>query len=176
MIDFVKKYLRRRSLKKARSKVESGFIPLSQVHGAVAFIDVEDTSFDQCKNEMLLFFRRHNIHGELFYFDFRKLGDGERLITSINGTVLKKDLNWFDRPSDEKINVMLDGDPELFISVLDSTDYPIEYMAKASTAKFKIGRRQLPDNVFDLVVSDANSPRSEVEVFRLIASFLEKVS
>lgn len=176
MFEFVKDFLRRHSLKKYSSKVESGIIPLSEVHSAIAVIDVEDTSFDQCKNEMLLFFRKHKIHGEVFFFDFRKLGEGERLITSINGTVLKKDLNWFGRPSEEKINLMLQNEPELFISVLDNTDYPIEFMARVSTAKFKIGRRQLPDNVFDLVVSDANSARSEAEVFRLIASFLEKVS
>ena len=88
MLDSVKDMLRRHSLKKNASTEPTGFVPLSDIRSAVAFIDVEDTSFNECKNSLLLFFREHNIKGDIFFFDFRNLTEGERLITSITTTVL----------------------------------------------------------------------------------------
>ena len=71
---------------------------------------------------------------------------------------------------------MLDGEPDLFISLLTTTDYPLEFMAKCSRAKFKIGRVQLPGDTFDLVVKDPEDRRyNEAEVFRELAKFLAKV-
>ena len=80
--------------------------------------------------------------------------------------MLKKDLNWYDKPSPEKVNLMLAGEPDLFISLIPKDDYPIEFMARCSRARFKAGRVQLPGNVFDLVVKDpADRSLSEAEVF-----------
>ncbi len=56
-MDSVKDLMRRRSLKKYSSTEPTGILPLSKVKSAVAFIDVEDTSFDVCKNAILAFFR-----------------------------------------------------------------------------------------------------------------------
>jgi len=176
MMDSVKDLMRRRSLKKYSSTEPTGILPLSKVKSAVAFIDVEDTSFDVCKNAILAFFRENNIRGEIFFFDFRKLTEGERLITSITTTILKKDLNWYGRPSKEKIGYMLDGEPDLFISLLPRADYTIEFMAKCSKAHFKIGRCQLPGNTFDIVVLDSpDKPHSEAEVFKEMAAFIKKI-
>lgn len=176
MLEPVKDMLRRHSLKKHASTEPTGFVPLEKIHSAVAFIDVEDTSFNECKNMLMIFFREHNIKGDIFFFDFRKLTEGERLITSITTTVLKKDLNWFGMPSREKVNLMLSGEPELFISLLPTTDYPLEFMAKCSRAHFKIGRQQLPDNVFDLVIKDPEDRRlSEAEVCRELIKFMDKI-
>ena len=105
MLEPVKDMLRRQSLKKNASTEPTGFVPLSKIRSAVAFIDVEDTSFNECKNTLLLFFREHNIKGDIFFFDFRKLTEGERLITSITTTILKKDLNWFGKPSRDRVQL-----------------------------------------------------------------------
>ena len=176
MLEPVKDMLRRQSLKKNASTEPTGFVPLSKIRSAVAFIDVEDTSFNECKNLLLLFFREHNIKGEVFFFDFRKLTEGERLITSITTTILKKDLNWFGKPSREKVALMLDGEPDLFISLLPTTDYTLEVMATASRAHFKVGRVQLPQNTFDLVFKDPEDRRlSEAEVCKELIKFLGKI-
>ena len=176
MLEGIKTILRKRCLKTYESDSPTGITPVDKLHSAVAFIDVEDTSFDECKNLILNFYREHGIKGDIFFFDFRKLGEGERLITSITTTVLKKDLNIFGRPSKEKIKLMLDGEPDLFISLIDGSDFPIEFMAKCSKARFKIGRRQLPGNTFDLVVSDTKEkPCSEADVFRAITTYLAKI-
>ena len=176
MLEPLKDMLRRQSLKKNASPEPTGFVPLGKIGSAVAFIDVEDTSFNECKNALMIFFREHNIKGDIFFFDFRKLTEGERLITSIKTTVLKKDLNWFGKPSHEKVALMLSGEPDLFISLLPTTDYPLEFMAAASRAHFKIGRVQLPGNTFDLVIKDPEDRKlSEAEVCKELIKFMAKI-
>jgi len=176
MLDSVKELFRNQSLRKYASTEPTGITPLEKLRSAVTFIDVEDTSFDACKNAILAFYRENNIKGEIFFYDFRKLGEGERLITSITTTVLKKDLNWFGKPKKEKVDLMLQGKPDLFISLIAKDDYPIEFMAKCSKARFKIGRIQLPGNTFDMVVQDShNKTYSEYEVFKEIVSLIKKI-
>ena len=176
MLEGLMDLLRKQDLKKYASTEPTGILPLGQIRSAVAFIDVEDTSYDLCKVEMTNFFRANNIKVDIFFIDFRKLTDGERLITSITTTVLKKDLNIFGRPSREKIDLMLEGNPDLFLSMFPRNEYAVEFMAKCSRARFKIGRFQLPDNTFDLVIKDpAGRAYSEAEAFREIAAFLRKI-
>ena len=71
---------------------------------------------------------------------------------------------------------MLDGEPDLFISLLPSTDFPLEFMATASRAHFKIGRVQLPGNTFDLVIKDPEDRKlSEAEVCKELIKFMAKI-
>ena len=176
MFDALKNWMRRRSLRHAASAEPTALMPLGKVRSATVFIDVEDTSFDVCKNEIMAFFRNKGIKGEIFFFDFRRLNEGERLITSITNTVLKKDINWFGKPSKEKVSLMLDGNPDMFISLLANDGFPIHYMAAASRARFKVGRVPLPGKVFDLVVQDPeNGPLSEAGIFREMVKILERI-
>ena len=176
MFEFAKDFMRKKSLRKMRSDIPTGIMPLGEIHSALALIDVEDTSYDECKLLIQAFFRENNMKGDIFFLDFKKLGDGERLITSITGTILKKDLNWFGRPSREKMDILLGCKTDLFISLLNNTDFPLEIMASASKAKFKIGRRQLPGNIFDMVISDpADKNLSEAESFLAMKSYLNRI-
>ena len=176
---FIIDFLRNRALKKHGSQVRTNITPLKDIHTAVVFIDVEDTSFDECKKDIMAFFRENAIKGEIFFFDFRKIGDTERLITSITNTVLKKDLNFFGKPAREKLDLMLAAKPDLFISLINKDDYPIQYMATCCEAKFKIGRKQLPGDIFDLVITEqedaegASTP--EDEIFKSVKSLLAKI-
>ncbi len=168
--------MRRRSLKKNASKVPTSITPMDKVHSAVAFIDVADTSFDACKMAIQAFYRDYNIKGDIFFLDLRKITKEERLITSIQTTVLLKDLNWYGKPSEEKISLMLGSEPDLFISLVNNTDFPIEFMANCSQAKFKVGRKQLPGGVFDMIILDpAGKELSMVESFKGMRQFLGKV-
>ncbi|MBR1569364.1 MAG: hypothetical protein IJ651_01350 [Bacteroidales bacterium] len=172
----IKEFLRRRSLKKAASQVPTGLLPLSAVRSAVAFIDVEDPGFDHCKNTIMAFFREQGIKVDIFFFDLRKISKGERLITSITTTVLRKDLNWYDKPSREKTGLLLQGEPDLLISLLPSAHYPLEYLVRSSGARFKVGRDQLSGDVFDLVVKDpADKALSQKEAFDEIVKLLKTI-
>ena len=176
LIEKIQTLFRKRSLKKSASTRPTGLCPISRIRSAVTFIDVEDTSFDVCKKAIQALYRDNGIKGEIFFFDFRKIGDKERLITSITNTILKKDLNWYGKPAKEKVDLLLQGEPDLFISLINKDDFPIEFIAKTSTAHFKIGRRQLPGNTFDLVIKDpADKPYSEAEVFGEVVRFIDKI-
>ncbi len=176
MLDSLKNLLRRRSIRRALSADATSLMPLAKVKTAVAFIDVEDTSFNECKNALMAFYREKGIKGEIFFFDFRRLTEGERLITSITNTILKKDLNWIGKPSKEKVSLMLEGEPDMFISLLPNSDFPINYMAAASRARFKVGRVELPGKILDLVVQDpAGQLIPEADAFREMTRILERI-
>lgn len=177
MLEKIKNIFRRNALKKNASTVPTQFTPLSAVKTAVTFIDVEDTTFDACKESILAFYKEQHIKGEIFFFNFRKIGSEERLITSITNTVLERDVNWYGKPSAEKMNLLYNLNPDMFISLIRGTDFPIEYMAKCCKASFKIGRCQLPGNVFDLVVSDSQTKDyTQLEVFEGIKKYIKVIT
>ena len=172
----IKDFFRKKAVRQCQN-VPTGMLPLSRISTAVAFIDVEDTSFDECKLALMSFFRAHGIKGEIFFFDFRKIISGERLITSITNTILRKDLNWYGRPSAEKL-ALLDGlqGTDMLISLLPYGSFPAEFAARYCRASFKIGRVRLPGSVFDLVVADpAGKTMSEAESFQAIKNILDKI-
>lgn len=177
MFELIKNIFRKRALRKNASTVPTRIEPLTTIRTAVTVIDVEDTSFDKCKESILAFYRDNHIKGEIFFFDFRKIGNEERLITSIVNTVLKRDINWFGKLSREKMALLESMEPDLFISLIKGTDFPIEYMSKCCRAKFKIGRTQLAGGVFDLVVSEPKEKDChEAEVFEEIKKYIKIIT
>lgn len=174
MLEKLKELMRNHALKNDRSTVPTGIMPLKDVRSAITFIDVEETNFNDCKDAIMAFYRENGIKGSVFFFDFRDLTSSELLITSITMTVLKKDLNWYDKPSKANIFAMLGQKPDLFISLINSTDFPIHYMAACSEAKCKVGRVQLPGNVFDIVL-EGTEGIPQLEVFGSIKELLSKI-
>ena len=176
MFEFVKDIFRKSSLKKHASTVPTGILPLSQIKSYVAIIDVEDTTYDTCKSAILNYFRSMDIRGSVFFQDFRKIGSEDRLITSIQTTITKKDLDWLGRPNKYKLGVLDEQNPDLFISLIKEPDFAIEYMTKTSKARFKIGRKQMDGNLFDLVINDpAGKDISQLESWGAIKNFLGKI-
>ena len=176
MFEFVKDIFRKSSLKKNASTVETGFLPLNRIRSYVAVIDVEDTSFDACKTAIMNYFRSHNINGCVFFQDFRKIGSEDRLITSIQTTITRKDLDWLGRPNKYKPNVLKEMNPDVFISLINDPGFAVEYMARTSNARFKIGRKQLPGNLFDLVIKDpAGKDLSQLQSFQAMKEYLNRI-
>lgn len=176
MLEFVKEILQKRCLKRNASNVPTQILPLGKARSYVAVIDVEDTSFDACKTSIMNFFRSHNINGSVFFQDFRKIGNEDRLITSIQTTITKKDLDWIDRPNKYKMGVLKEQDPDIFISLIKEPSFAVEYMARTSRARFKIGRLQMSNDLFDLVVKDpASKDLSQFESFQAIKEYLLRI-
>lgn len=176
MFDFIKNIFRKRYIRRWGSTVKTGLMPLSHLHSAVVFMNADDKNSDECKEKVLAYFKSKEIKADLFFFDLSKKSKDERQITSLNTTILRKDLNWCGRPSRDKLSQMMQINAELFISLLDNDDFPIEYMAKCSTSKFKIGRRQLCGRTFDLVIEDSPAGSySQSEAFGEIIRYLESI-
>ena len=176
MFEFAIDFLRKNVLKRNASTTQTSILPLSKAKSYVAVIDVEDTSFDACKTAIMNFFRSKDINGSVFFQDFRKIGNEDRLITSIQTTITKKDLDWIGRPSKYKMNVLKEQNPDIFISLIKEPGFAVEYMARASHARFKIGRQQMDGNLFDLIVKDpAGKNLSQLESFMAIKEYLTKI-
>ncbi len=173
----IKNILRNRILRKRASTVPTSILPLSKVKSVAVFLNVEDSSYDTCKNDILGYFRSKNIKVEIFFLELRKIGSGERLITSITNTILQKDINWLGIPSNEKLSWLDNLDPDMLLMLIPSSDFTVEFIAKYSKAKFKVGRRALPDSIFDLVIADTETTELPADkTFTNVKNILEKIS
>ena len=182
MAGFIRNYLRRRRLQRDASSVPTGFVPLADISTADVVIDVEEPGFDELKEDILAWGRSNNIKVNIFFIDFRKIGKGELLLTSIQTTILKKELNWYGVPPQEKASLLAEEGRDLFISLIDNGDFPIEYLSKCSKARFKIGRKRFDGDAYDMVMTGECTPEMKAslcsdsrKVFAAIAEFLTKI-
>ena len=178
MIDSVKDIFRRKKLKKFASDVPTGFIPLSEILSVNVLVDVEEPGFDVLRQDILSWGRSINAKVNIYFFDFRKLGKDELLLTSIQTTILKKELDWVGTPDLKKIAPLVEEQSDLFISMIDSSDYPVDFLSKCTKARFKIGRRGYDGHAYDMVVigSETAELRSDSQnIFNAIKDFLNKI-
>ena len=178
MIDSVKDIFRRKKLKKFASDVPTGFIPLSEISSVNVLVDVEEPGFDVLRQDILSWGRSINAKVNIYFFDFRKLGKDELLLTSIQTTILKKELDWVGTPDLKKIAPLVEEQSDLFISMIDSSDYPVDFLSKCTKARFKIGRRGYDGHTDDMVVIGCETAelRSDSQnIFNAIKDFLNKI-
>ena len=178
MLDYIKNIFRKRALRKFISTEPTSLLPLSQIKTANVIIDVEESGFDILKEDILAWGRATGIEVSIYFFDFRKLGKNELLLTSINTTIIQKELNWFDMPSPAKVGMLLGEKSDLFISLVSNKNFPIEFVSKCAKARFKIGRYPFDGHVYDMTIagSEVEELRSDSrEIFAAITDFLKKI-
>ena len=178
MFDQILNIFRKGKLKKFASDVPTSLLKLSEIKTANVVIDVEEAGFDQLKEDILLWGRNNGIKVNIYFFDFRKLGANELLLTSIQTTVIKKELNWFGMPPIEKVAPLLYEKSDLLISLICNDRFPIEFVSKCSRARFKIGRYEYDGHPYNLVISGSNGTdlRSDSrQIFSSITDLLKKI-
>ena len=178
MFEFVKNFFRRRKIRKFGSQIETSFLPVSKIATVKAVIDVQETGFDQLKEDLLSWGRRKGIKVNVYFFDFRKLKKGEQLMTSIDKTFLRKELSWIGTPSLGKAAPILMEESDLFISLIDNGDFPIDFISKCAKARFKIGRYAYDGDAFDMIFHGGarEELRGDVcRIFEELTEFLEKI-
>lgn len=172
-------FIRKRKIGRDRSNVPTGFIPVSSISSADIVIDVEDPEFEGLQKDISAWGRSNGISTNIFFLDFRKADKNAVLLSDEKATILKKELNWYGLPPQEKAAMLSGEGKDLFISMISNGDFPIEYISKCSKARFKIGRQRFAGDAFDMVLSGENgSPVSEAgsrQVFTAIADFLTKI-
>ena len=68
------------------------------------------------------------------------------------------------------------SEPDLLISAIREKDFAYQYIVASSPARFKVGRKQLPGNLFDIVLSEPDDKvLSEADAFANMAQLLEKI-
>lgn len=178
MFRIIRDYVRRRRIQKYASDVETGLIPFSEVSSVNIIIDVEEPGFDELKEDILSWGRMVGRKVNLYFFDFRRLGKDELLLTSITNTILKRDLDWTGMPDPSKITPLFDEQSDLLISMVDNGDFPIDFIARCTKARFKIGRREYKGHPFNMILSGSETTdlRSEArQIFAAITDFITKI-
>ena len=100
------------------------------------------------------------------------------LLTSINTTIIKKELNWFGMPAADKVGELFRKKSDLFISMVANGDFPIEFVSKCARARFKIGRIPFEGHAYDMIMTGSaiKELRSDSrEIFAAITEFLKKI-
>jgi hypothetical protein len=178
MLEDIKKYFRKRRLQKESSKTPTGLMTLGKISSANFVIDVEEQGFDLLKEDILAWGRSHGIKVNIYFLDFRKISKQELLLTSIQTTILKKDLNWLGFPGQDKMTGLVNEKTDMFVSLVDSSCPAIDYITKCSDARFKVGRRQYEGHAFDMIISGAQTDdlRSDSRlIFKAMLEYISKI-
>lgn len=178
MFDNILEFFRGRKIKRFASDVPTGFVPMERISTVNVVIDVEEPGFDTLKDDILAWGKQQSLKVNIYFFDFRKLGKDELLLTSIQTTIIKKELDWIGTPDLGKINALLNEPSDLFISMVDNTGFPIRFVSACCKARFKIGRRGFEGHSYDMVMtgSPTEDLRSESrQIFSAIKDFLTKI-
>ena len=77
-----------------------------------------------------------------------------------------------------KIGPLIYEQSDLFISMVDNKDFPIEFLTRCTRARFKIGRHDYEDHPFNMILSGSETAdlRSESrQIFAAITEFIAKI-
>ena len=141
-------------------------------------MDVEEPGFDLLKADIISWARQEGLNINIYFFDFRRLDKEELLITSIQTTIIKKELDWIGTPEISKVMGLMGEKSDLLISLIDNGDFPIDFISKCTKARFKIGRHDYPGHAFDMIISGSQTAdlRSDSRlIFGAITEFLQKI-
>ena len=178
MFDTIKSIFRKRKIGKFVSDVQTGLLPFSEISTVNVVLDVEEPGFDVLRAQILEWGRKAGVKLNIYFFDFRRLDKEELLITSIQTTIIKKELDWIGTPDISKVIGLIGEKSDLFISLIDDGDFPIEFISKCAKARFKIGRCGFPGHVYDMIISGSQTAdlRSDsCKIFDAIIDFLNKI-
>ena len=178
MFETIKRFFQVRKLRKYASDLQTGLLPMSEINTVNVVIDVEEQGFDLLKEDILAWGRSAGVKVNIYFFDFRKLGKDEILMTTIDKTLLRKGLDWLGTPNVAKLTSLFEEKSDLLISMIDNGNYSIEFLSKCARARFKVGRYAFPGHAYDMVVRGASSEdlRSDSrKIFQEITEFLIKI-
>lgn len=178
MFGLIKNFIRKKRIAKYSSDVPTALLPMSQIRSAIVVIDVEEPGFDELKEDILAWGRATGVKVNLYFFDFRRLGKDELLLTSITNTLLRKELDWVGMPDPGKIAPLLEEQSDLFISMVDNSNFPIDFLTRCTKARFKIGRHDYDGHPFNMVLTGGETAdlRSEArQIFAAITEFITKI-
>lgn len=178
MFDSIKNIFRKRKIGKFISNVPTGLIPMKDISSVNVIMDVEEPGFDLLKADIMSWARQAGVKINIYFFDFRRLDKEELLITSIQTTIIKKELDWIGTPEISKVMGLMGEKSDLLISLIDNGDFPIDFISKCTKARFKIGRHDYPGHAFDMIISGSQTAdlRSDSRlIFGAITEFLQKI-
>ncbi len=159
MINPLKYIVRCLVFRRGKSTVPHGILPLGMVSCATVLVDSSAADADATCKSVKQFF-------DYLHIRVRILCPSPSDITFAG--CLKRSYRGTRFPASET---------EMFISLIDLEDnFLSDYESTHSTAVFKVGRRQIPGNVFDMVITPPEGVvSSQCAVFAAIKDYLCKI-
>lgn len=179
MSEPIRDFFRKRKIEKYSKGLPTGLVPMSDISTVNVIMDVEDVEWNALKEDIIAWGKATGIKVEIYFFDFRKLGKDEILLTSIQTTITRKELNWLGMPPYEKAARLIEEKSDLLISLIDNGNFAIDFISKCASARFKIGRKAYPGHCFDMICSGKEEEGLNTggrKVFAGIVEFLCKIS
>lgn len=178
MFESILKIFRKKRLAKYASDVKTGLIPLSAISSVNVVIDVEEPEFDKLRDDIIAWGKQVGLKINIYFFDFRKISKDELLLTSIQTTIIRRDLDRIGMPELSKMGNLMYEPSDLFISMVDNGNFPIEFISKCTKARFKIGRCGFEGHAYDMIIS--GNPTEALmsdsrKIFAAIKEFLTKI-
>lgn len=178
MFETIINFFRKRRLKKVSSKTPTGLLSMDKISSANFLIDAAEPESDQLKEDILTWCRKNNIKVNIYFLDLRRLNKNELVLTSIQTTILKKELDWLGYPNETTTRGLIEEQSDLFVSLVYDFHPAVDYTSKCAQARFKIGRNRYPGHVYDLVLSGSQNEdlRSDSrQIFKAMTEFITKI-
>lgn len=172
MDSLLKTLVRKHDLKKHRSKVRSGLVPLSRIKSAAVFLDGTRPDSSALMDRVRRYFSGHGIKVTICctcFTDSPMLSEGSPDTVFIHNN----DIHWTGRQKRDKKVMPIPEDSDLIVSLLYPDPYVCEYAVLCSDAKFKVGRTRLKSNAYDftLICDDLD----QNQALDAVCEVLEKV-
>jgi len=144
--------------KRNASTVPTGIIPLGDIHSVTLIADGDEPGVEATIREAVRFFASLDIPAKVFTTGKENIG--------LLGRIRRKLRYRGGKVEPEDLLICLSG----------NSSYACRYEAVCSRSRFKIGRFQLSQEVFDVVFQDPEGKAfTQMEVFRTIADFLKSI-
>ena len=87
----------------------------------------------------------------------------------------RKNINWYGKPKNENVDDFISKKFDLLIDLSLENDYPLEYIAAMSLAKFKVGRFTSEKGDYDFMI-DVNKNKTHDFLIEQIHHYLENLN
>ena len=173
ILNFIKSIGRKYALAgKEKDSSKTGIIPLERIRTAAVFLDADVPGSVNRVKQIYDYFNKKGISATVFAISLGQQFFSEGMLKAV--FIHKENLSWCDCPKQGRRHPSLNVGEDLFISLLPVDSFPVEYAARCSGAQFKVGRKQLPGDVYDLVISEpAGVHVNQIQAFDNIMKFIE---
>ena len=178
MFETIKNFFRKRRLRKVASKRPTGLLAMEKISSASFLLDAAEPDFDALKEDILAWCRTNNIKCSIYFLDLRKLNKDEMVLTSIQTTILRKELDWLGYPNEPTTRGLIEEECDLFISLVNDFYPAVDYTSKCANARFKIGRTGYDGHIYDMIFSGCPNEdlRSDSRlIFKSMTEFITKI-
>jgi len=175
LLDNIKAFAQRQSLKgRQKDPATTGICPLEEIKSVAVFFDADLSGSVLTISRIQELFSKQGIKAQVFPITLgaQIISEGMQKATFVH----KDDINWFGKIKTGKKHPLIDVDEDLFISLFQEDSFAVEYAARCSKARFKIGRKQLDGDIYDLVINEPEDRQfNQLQAFESIMNFLLKI-